>query len=782
MANCHGCVFKWLRCVLSIVICGFPFFIDYSSFRAIPQIQASTAQPETVEEFLSHLTIIVGLSSGSTDVHARGCNLALHFGAGRMWNLDLFDNWLSFVPPYLHRHILVLCTDDEAVDHVRKHSLSYKLDQEKSGWKYRSRAVRDTLAQGQNVLVADVDAIWLRDPIPYLAACAGDVVTVRDVDGWHKLNAGFALYRPGFFLSADMILRHWWRFGSDDQRGLRKIFEDASIGNTTWKEQEDGSSVGVAALHANYPKIQMLTAFILPSNRFTRDHHLLCSVCSNNTVIHELPHKPLCVDEQVIVVHNKGEVYRSKNSVPHLKLWRLPMPRLAVVFIFFGSSWTAAHRASLESLATSSETADVHLFSDIAPPCEQSNLIYHTFTFADLVERVRNRSGANLTGPVYKAVCSIKPLIGVLFADILRGYAYWAYGDLDVLFGRLSLFPWESTCDIMTPEKEKISGPFTIVRNAHTTNHLYMDMLDWKNALSSHQYFNIDEDGCDACRVKGFTEIAHRAVVLRNLHVCHLPWLYLTWPRWKGIDSGVSIISRSGGHLVETNGGVLYEGAVCHKCQRHSLALGNFDAMAWSNAFSWGESFKMTVYLHNMDPFYATIVHESNSCTHRALRNLVNSWHAMRTLIPLKILHTIDINGVSIDSHPNLHFVKVSSFAMPAWTAKFQLWNKSVVGNGAAAYIELGHVFKSNTDDVFTRCVNSTLCAAGRDIIDSTAMVLHSNGAERWYSTFLHDMYTYLARAQPEGINEPLFWRKIRADQWQRLDFDTVEFVHGCRT
>merc|ERR1712060_516950 len=106
--------------------------------------------------------------------------------------------------------------------------------------------------------------------------------------------------------------------------------------------------------------------------------------------------------------------------------------------------------------------------------------------------------------------------------------------------------------------------------------------------------------------------------------------------------------------------------------------------------------------------------------------------------------------------------------------------NKSVVGFGTAAYVELGHVFKSNTDDVFTKCVNSTLCADGREILESTAMVLHSNGGERWYSAFLYDMYKYLARAQPEGINETLFWRKIRGDQWQRLNFDTVEFVHRC--
>ena len=34
----------------------------------------------------------------------------------------------------------------------------------------------------------------------------------------------------------------------------------------------------------------------------------------------------------------------------------------------------------------------------------------------------------------YKVFCESKIFLGVSFADVLKGYKYWAMGDLDVLF------------------------------------------------------------------------------------------------------------------------------------------------------------------------------------------------------------------------------------------------------------------------------------------------------------------------------------------------------------
>jgi len=72
--------------------------------------------------------------------------------------------------------------------------------------------------------------------------------------------------------------------------------------------------------------------------------------------------------------------------------------------------------------------------------------------------------------------CDIRPSFGVIFNEWLRDYDFWGHTDLDVLFGDIRAFISDSLMskfDIISSDKRKVCGPFTIFRNNKTVNTIY---------------------------------------------------------------------------------------------------------------------------------------------------------------------------------------------------------------------------------------------------------------------------------------------------------------------
>lgn len=96
-------------------------------------------------------------------------------------------------------------------------------------------------------------------------------------------------------------------------------------------------------------------------------------------------------------------------------------------------------------------------------------------------------------------LCDLKPLYGVLFAEELKGYDYWAFGDCDVLYGR-SFDAWlekalAADCDVATVQADFCAGPFTLVRNCEKCNRLFEQVRGWRELLAQRQVMGFDELG-----------------------------------------------------------------------------------------------------------------------------------------------------------------------------------------------------------------------------------------------------------------------------------------------
>ena len=170
--------------------------------------------------------------------------------------------------------------------------------------------------------------------------------------------------------------------------------------------------------------------------------------------------------------------------------------RIALIIPYFGPlpHWFPYWVKSLER----SRILEAHLFTDAHVPGKvPDNLKIQTFS----LEEFSALASKNLSIPVhleitYK-VCDFKPAFAEIFAEYIRNYDFWAFGDLDLVYGNVDAFlsPFLNDFDIVSFRKGWVSGSLCVLRNSERVNSLYRRSPDWKKVFASSKYMWFDEMG-----------------------------------------------------------------------------------------------------------------------------------------------------------------------------------------------------------------------------------------------------------------------------------------------
>jgi hypothetical protein len=141
---------------------------------------------------------------------------------------------------------------------------------------------------------------------------------------------------------------------------------------------------------------------------------------------------------------------------------------LGVIVPYFGplpetfSAWVK----SLEI----SENIQYFLVTDQDVPLYHvSNLRIVNMSFESVQRRVKETIDVNLHSP-YK-LCDLKPAYGYIFSELLSGFTYWAYCDLDLVFGDIK----EVLEQVKKDKIHKVfsKGHFSIYQNTTEINELF---------------------------------------------------------------------------------------------------------------------------------------------------------------------------------------------------------------------------------------------------------------------------------------------------------------------
>jgi hypothetical protein len=201
------------------------------------------------------------------------------------------------------------------------------------------------------------------------------------------------------------------------------------------------------------------------------------------------------------------------------------MRTIGVVCCFFGT-WPEWAHLFIES-CRHNPTVDFYLITDCAPPRQiaSGNVRLVDLDLAGFNVLASKKLGAEINVKRPYKVADFKPTYGVLFQEYLEGYDFWAFCDLDIVFGNIRGFLTDELLDeydVIAARPEFITGHFTLFRNVDRITRLYERSRDYLKVFCNEEIFCFDECGPLQFRLlrgEDFADIASDSPIDSIMHV-----------------------------------------------------------------------------------------------------------------------------------------------------------------------------------------------------------------------------------------------------------------------
>jgi len=142
-------------------------------------------------------------------------------------------------------------------------------------------------------------------------------------------------------------------------------------------------------------------------------------------------------------------------------------------------------------------SVDFYLITDntFAEPLPGNvKLIYKTMN--DINRLASARLGFNVQITTGYKLCDFKPAFGYIFSELIAGYDFWGFCDIDVIFGDIREFMTDDLLenyDLISTRPDWIPGCFLLFKNNEKMNTLFMKSRHYQLVFSSEQHFCFDE-------------------------------------------------------------------------------------------------------------------------------------------------------------------------------------------------------------------------------------------------------------------------------------------------
>jgi hypothetical protein len=169
--------------------------------------------------------------------------------------------------------------------------------------------------------------------------------------------------------------------------------------------------------------------------------------------------------------------------------------RIAILVPYFGD-WPPWINFFVES-CRSNRTIDWFLFNDAEPPENRSQNVHHVrISFESYKTLVSNAIGHRITAQTPYKLCDIRPALGLVHADLLRGYDFFGFGDLDVIYGDIRSFYDDDVLaahDILSSHPDRVSGHLCLLRNRDDVVTAFKKVRGWKTRMTQREHVGFDE-------------------------------------------------------------------------------------------------------------------------------------------------------------------------------------------------------------------------------------------------------------------------------------------------
>ncbi|AXO86807.1 hypothetical protein DZC75_01830 [Pseudomonas parafulva] len=173
----------------------------------------------------------------------------------------------------------------------------------------------------------------------------------------------------------------------------------------------------------------------------------------------------------------------------------LPTPRILFVIPYFGE-WPFWMPFFLESCRRNADI-DWLLFSDCGTPADlPANVRIEAISYSDYCRLVSDRLEIDFAPQQAYKLCDIKPALGYIHADRLEGYDFWAFGDIDLVYGDLrAYFTNERLArrDFFSTHERRVAGHLCLIRNTPCKRALFKRMPNWQARFTDQTHHALDE-------------------------------------------------------------------------------------------------------------------------------------------------------------------------------------------------------------------------------------------------------------------------------------------------
>lgn len=143
------------------------------------------------------------------------------------------------------------------------------------------------------------------------------------------------------------------------------------------------------------------------------------------------------------------------------------------------------------------EDIDWLFFTDCKIPKEYPSNVKFEKCSIDFISELASKKlkfKVKITKP-YK-LCDLKPAYGLVFEDYLESYDFWGHCDIDIIFGDIRKFITNDILaqnDIISSFKKRTSGHFTLFKNNHSINNIFLKLDNYHININLEKNLMIDE-------------------------------------------------------------------------------------------------------------------------------------------------------------------------------------------------------------------------------------------------------------------------------------------------
>jgi hypothetical protein len=167
---------------------------------------------------------------------------------------------------------------------------------------------------------------------------------------------------------------------------------------------------------------------------------------------------------------------------------------------------------------------DWYFITDCPEPDNKGhNIRFLKYSYAEYISHIRQSLKINFNPKDAYKLCDIKPCLGFLHENAIRGYDFFGFCDIDIIFGDIGRIYTDellSKNNVFSTHPKVISGHFTLLRNTRRYREAFRAIKGWEELLERPHHIALDENR--------FTRIFLGKSRLR-FAANHLPWINPYW-------------------------------------------------------------------------------------------------------------------------------------------------------------------------------------------------------------------------------------------------------------